>query len=80
MLWVLIETVLRAPKTYVKIDGLENIHNFTLKFFVYVNLCILTFSVLSKACRLHDKILFVILISVFFSRLSNYIVHDKFVL
>ena len=29
-----------APKTYVKIDGLENIYNFTPKIFVYLNLCI----------------------------------------
>ena len=31
MLWVL--------KTYVKTDGQENIYNFTLKDFVYLNLC-----------------------------------------
>ena len=35
----LIETVL-APKTGVKTNGLENITNFTLKSFVYLNLCI----------------------------------------
>ena len=29
-----------TPKTYVKSDGLENIHNFTLKHFVYPNLCV----------------------------------------
>ena len=28
-----------APKTYVKIDGQENIYNFTLKIFVYLNMC-----------------------------------------
>ena len=28
-----------APKKYVKTDGLENINNFTLKNFVYLNLC-----------------------------------------
>ena len=44
MLWELKRTVsLRrffwAPKTYVKTDGLENIYNFTLKIFVYLNLC-----------------------------------------
>ena len=44
MLWVLKRTVSMrrffwAPKTYVKIDGLENIYNFTLKIFVYLNLC-----------------------------------------
>ena len=33
MLWVL------KPKTYVKIDGYENINNCTLKNFVYLNLC-----------------------------------------
>ena len=27
-----------APKTYVKTDGQENIYNFTLKIFVYLNL------------------------------------------
>ena len=40
MLWVLKRTVsmrqfLWAPKTYVKIDQLENIHNFTTKSFIY---------------------------------------------
>ena len=45
MLWVLKRTVSMrrffwAPKTYVKIDGLENIYNFTLKIFVSLNLCI----------------------------------------
>ena len=35
------ETVLWAPKTYVQTDGLENIYNFTLKNFVYLNLCLL---------------------------------------
>ena len=39
MLWVLKRTVsmrrfFRAPKTYVKTDGCENIYNFTLKNFV----------------------------------------------
>ena len=29
-----------APKTYVKTDGKENIHNFTLKKYVYLNLLI----------------------------------------
>ena len=39
MLWVLKRTVLiRAPKTYVKTDEYENIYNFTLKNFVYLNL------------------------------------------
>ena len=43
MLWVLKRTVSMrlffwAPKTYVKIDGYEKIYNFTLKFFVYLNL------------------------------------------
>ena len=45
MLWVLKRRVSMrrffwAPKTYryVKIDGLENIYNFTLKIFVYLNL------------------------------------------
>ena len=44
MLWVLKRTVSRgrfflASNTlYVKIDGLENIYNFTLKNFVYRNL------------------------------------------
>ena len=33
MLWVL-------KRTYVKIDGKENINNFTLKIFVYLNLWI----------------------------------------
>ena len=38
MLWVLKRTVSMGrffwvPKTYVKTDGLENIYNFTLKFF-----------------------------------------------
>ena len=44
MLWVLKRTVsmrrfFRAPKAYVKTDGQENIYNFTLKSFVYLNLC-----------------------------------------
>ena len=43
MLWVLKRTVSMrpffwAPKTYVQTDGLENIYNFTLKIFVYLNL------------------------------------------
>ena len=43
MLWVLKRTVsirrfFSAPKTYVKTDRYENIYNFTLKFFVYLNL------------------------------------------
>ena len=29
-----------TPKTYFKIDREENINNFTLKNFVYINLCI----------------------------------------
>ena len=29
-----------APKSYVQTDGLENISNFTLKNFVYLNLCV----------------------------------------
>ena len=41
--WVLKRTVSMkwffwAPKTYVQTDGLENIENFTLKKFVYLNL------------------------------------------
>ena len=28
-----------APKTSVQTDGLKNIYNFTLKNFVYLNLC-----------------------------------------
>ena len=44
MLWVLKRTVSMrqffwAPKTYDKTDGLENIYEFTLKKFVYLNLC-----------------------------------------
>ena len=44
MLWVHKRTVSMrrffwAPKTYVKTDGLKNIYNFTLKNFVYLNLC-----------------------------------------
>ena len=43
MLWVLKRTVSMrrffwAPETYAKIHRLENINNFTLKFFVYLNL------------------------------------------
>ena len=43
MLWILKRTVSMrrffwAPKTYVKTDGYENIYNFTLKGFVYLNL------------------------------------------
>ena len=50
MLWVLKRTIpmrrfFWAPKTYVKIDGLENIYNFTLKF------------VLSKPVKTTPKIL-----------------------
>ena len=48
MLWVLKRAVSMrqffwAPKTYVKIDGKENIYNFTLKFFV----------LLSKPVKIH---------------------------
>ena len=44
MFWELKRTVsLRrffwTPKTYVQTDGLENIHYFRLKNFVYLNLC-----------------------------------------
>ena len=40
MFWVLkiIETVLLSTQTYVQTDGSENIKNFTLKNFVYLNL------------------------------------------
>ena len=43
MLWVIKRTVsmrqfFLAPKTYVKTNELENIYNFTLKNFVYLNL------------------------------------------
>ena len=43
MLWVLQRTVsmrrfFLAPKTYVKVDGKENIYNFVLNNFVYLNL------------------------------------------
>ena len=43
MLWILKRTVSMrqffwAPKTYVKIEGKENIYNFTLKIFVNLNL------------------------------------------
>ena len=43
MLWVLNRTVsirrfFGAPKAYAKNYGLENIYNFTLKMFVYLNL------------------------------------------
>ena len=31
-----------APKTHVKTDGQENIYIFTLKIFVYLNLCLLS--------------------------------------
>ena len=45
MLWVLKRTISMrqffwAPKTYVKTNGLENIYTFTIKKFVYLNLCI----------------------------------------
>ena len=45
MLWVLKRTVSMrrffwAPLSYAKIYGLENIYNFTLKIFVYLNLCL----------------------------------------
>ena len=44
MLWELKRTIsmrqfFLAPQTYVQTDGLENIYNFTLKNFVYLNLC-----------------------------------------
>ena len=47
MLWVLKRTVSMrrffwAPKRYVKIDGWENINNYTLKNGVYLNLCLVT--------------------------------------
>ena len=43
VLWVLKRTFsmrrfFRAPNSYVQTDGLENIYNFTLKYFVYLNL------------------------------------------
>ena len=43
MLWVLKRIISMkrsfwAPKTYAKNYGEENIHNFLLKFFVYLNL------------------------------------------
>ena len=45
MLWVLKRTVSMrrffwAPKTYFKINGLENIYIFTLKIFAYLSLCL----------------------------------------
>ena len=48
MLWVLKRTVsirrfFWASKTYVQTDGLEYIYNFTLKTFVYLNLCHMLF-------------------------------------
>ena len=44
MLWVLKRTISMrwffwAPKTYAKNYGLENIYNFTLNLFVYLDLC-----------------------------------------
>ena len=44
MLWVLKRTVpmrwfFLVTKTYVKTNGKENINNFALKNFVYLNLC-----------------------------------------
>ena len=40
MLWVLKKTVLLSTQNiYAKTDGYENIHNFTLKIFAYLNLC-----------------------------------------
>ena len=44
MLWVLKRTTsmkqfFLESKTYVQTDGVENIYNFTLKNFVYLNLC-----------------------------------------
>ena len=44
MLWELNRTIsmrqfFLAPQTYVQTDGLGNIYNFTLKNFVYLNLC-----------------------------------------
>ena len=36
-----------ALKIYVQTDGLENIYNFTLKNFVYLNLCI-KYQIVSK--------------------------------
>ena len=46
MLWVLERTVSMrrffwGPKTYAKHYELENIYNFTLKFFAYLNMCTL---------------------------------------
>ena len=51
MLWVLKRTVSMrrffwAPKTYVKIDGLENIYNCMLKIFVYLNLWLALFAII----------------------------------
>ena len=56
MLWVLKRTVTMrrffwAPKTYVQTDGFDNIYNFTLKSFVYLNLCYNSF-IISNFCLL----------------------------
>ena len=56
MLWVLKRTVSMrrffwAPKTYAKNFGWENIYNFMLKFFVYLNLwlkCSMVYTGLEK--------------------------------
>ena len=59
MLWVLKRTVsmrrfFRAPKTYVKIDGKENIYNFTLKSFVYLNMCTTYYRITNNAAVRHE--------------------------
>ena len=41
------ETVLSSTQTYVNSDGQENIDNFTLKKFVYLNMCITEFDLYS---------------------------------
>ena len=42
-------TVLLSTKSYVKIDGLENIYIFMLKNFDYLNLCYSMLTILNKA-------------------------------
>ena len=40
-----------APKTSVKTDGYENIYDFTLQFFAYLDLCLLSSTY--HCCRAH---------------------------
>ena len=51
------ETVLLSIQTFSKTDGLENIYNFTLKLFVYLNPCFI------KMNSLHARVFCLLFLS-----------------